>query len=133
MKNCPGCGAAHLEFHTPGCPLRGSPPDLGVPTGVVPRVATSGWVQRVDTAVPLRVDPVAELERDLLAPDPEPGPMKGLSGLYAGPTQRALDDFFLMERKARAWDELVAFSKLEGSSASQVCAKLHDLVLKPRP
>lgn len=132
MKNCPGCGAAHLEFHAPGCPLRGSPPDLGVPTGVVPRFIRA--VHRPDGSVgTAAVNPVAELERDLLAPDPEPGPMKGLSGLYAGPTQRALDDFFLMERKARAWDELVAFSKLEGSSASQVCAKLHDLVLKPRP
>ena len=98
-------------------------PDYGVPTGVVPRV---------EYQPPLRRSAVARaavLHRECATmPEAERcGQCKS-----ADPIQQAIDDFFLMERKASAWDELVAFSKLEGSGATQVCAKVHDLVFKLR-
>lgn len=98
-------------------------PDYGVPTGVVPRVP-------VNITLPKPHTPVAELEHDLLAPEPEPGPMKGLSGRYAGPIQRAIDDFFLMERKAQAWDLLRGLMKPD---ADRMMLALMDELLKPRP
>lgn len=113
-----------------------------VPTGSVPRV------DRLPSGV-LYTDPRDELERRLLQPDPPPGPMKGLSNLYAcesggfRPTHspgifsldgapqyemtainmatgqwrpavdQAVDDYLLMERKARAWDDLRAVAVVE--------------------
>lgn len=97
-----------------------------VPTGSVPRV------DRLPSGV-LYADPRTELERQLLQPAPPPGPMKGLSNLTVNPAtlrpyppdhpngltalpdfgvhgaaiQQAVDDYLLMERKARAWDELM--------------------------
>jgi hypothetical protein len=55
------------------------PPARSVPTGVVPRVTVLEAVLRTNPlSMPLRPDPIAQ----------------------------AVDNYMLMERKARAWDEL---------------------------
>lgn len=70
---CPGCDGVQCV----------------VPSGMVPR-ATSGWVQRVDTAV-LGCPGCGVPEPELHQP---------------GCLQKVVDDYLLMERKARAWDLL---------------------------
>jgi hypothetical protein len=91
--------------------------DYGVPTGVVPHFVRA--VHRPDGGV------TAEG-----SDDPTFGPMKGLDrfiynpplrrnaaaraavlGAYAGPIQQAVDDYLLMERKAKAWDKLREHAK----------------------
>lgn len=68
----------------------------GVPTGVVPRPVFSGFVQVVGPA------------------EPKPDPI-----------QQAVDDYLLMERKARAWDQL---RDLLFPSESRVLAEMDRLV-----
>lgn len=56
------------------------------------------------------------VERQLLEPDPPMTHFKGVSRLYRPPAEHgdaiqwAVDDYLLMERKARAWDELRAMA-----------------------
>ena len=66
--------------HSADCHTLKAGPDYGVPTGVVPRV---------EYQPPLRRN--AKARAAVLGPDP---------------VQRAVDNYLLMERKARAWDGL---------------------------
>lgn len=68
---CPGCDGAQCV----------------VPTGAVPRFIRA--VHHPDGSVgTAAVDPVAELEHDLLAPEPGPGPMKGTDHFIYNPPLR---------------------------------------------
>lgn len=79
-----------LDWCPHGVPYRYACADCDDPLGLLERreeaarVRTSGWVQRVDAAVPPRV-----LTHDAAI-------------------QKAIDDYLLMERKARAWDLALA-------------------------
>ena len=65
-------------------PLQAVTDPYGVPTGVVPRVETSGYLQEFH-----------RIERAMMQP-------------LADVVQKVVDDYLLMERKARAWDTLYA-------------------------
>lgn len=112
MKHYCCYGAYADEGHDEACPNYQPP----VPTGYVPR--TNGWVQRVDASVPPRVEyqpPTrrmpAEAAAHLLAKANRPPRCPGC-GVDAGALhrpgclQKVVDDYLLMERKARAWDAL---------------------------
>ena len=85
------------------------PPDYGVPTGVVPRLPNAQFVAALpegfDEHTQLAVLPAG----GVVAVHPDHAPR-----FYAAPIQQAVDNYLLMERKARAWDELRAFADRHG-------------------
>lgn len=66
----------------------------GVPTGYVPRESFSGYVRTEPVAAAL--DNHSTVLVDMR------------TGRWAPAVDKAVDDYLLMERKARAWDELRA-------------------------
>jgi hypothetical protein len=90
ILNCNYCGAPTGSAHTPGCAVLASRGDpYGVPTGVVPRVPVNVALPKAYTPR-VRPDPIAQ----------------------------AVDDYLMMERKARAWDELRAVVGAEAPALS---------------
>jgi hypothetical protein len=69
----------------------------GVPTGAVPRVYFWGYL-REDHGMKIKGNPLPPLQPD--------------------PVAQAVDDYLLMERKARAWDELRAVVGAEAPALS---------------
>lgn len=80
----------------------------GVPTGVVPRLN------------PATLRPYAPDHPDGLKTLPD-------FGVHGAAIQQTVDDWLLMERKARAWDDIVMFSKQSGSTADAIAGRLLDL------
>ena len=85
------------------------PPDYGVPTGVVPRLPNAQFVAALPEGFDGRTRLAALCGGEVVVAHPDHAPR-----FYAAPIQQAVDDYLLMERKARAWDEAVRTAGHEG-------------------
>jgi hypothetical protein len=75
----------------------------GVPTGMVPRVG-----QAAVRGMQYKLTPEDEVEIKRLQTGIVAGVEFTALGLRPDPIQKAVDDYILMERKAKAWDVLLA-------------------------
>ncbi len=90
----------------------------GVPTGVVPRGMASGFARKLPPGYDERTRigaaaadgrvVVANPDQPVMVIDPPGLANVGFGSLGSDPVQQAVDDYLLMERKARAWDALRA-------------------------
>jgi hypothetical protein len=111
--HCARCGSAHA-VDLPQCNGLRWRPGYGVPTGVVPRVEAMKGIDHFIYNPPLRRSAVAR--EAVLGPDP---------------IQEAVDDYILMERKAKAWDAL--YAKAMRDWAQSRLADMDGMLSEQRP